>query len=540
MTVAVPAPTPAWPADLVLVLAGAAAVGGLAFAIVRTNAGVFTYTLDDPYIHLALAQRIARGFYGINAGEPSSPSSSILYPLLLAPFAEQRTFVLLPLVYCAVGFGLSLLAVRRIFTSAGAPPVIAAAFAIAFALALNWIGLAFTGLEHALHVACSLGVVLGLKHVVDRGRIAPWFVAAIILGPALRYEGLAVSAAALAVLAMQGRLAAAIGIGAIVAAMVAAFSAFLVSQGLSPLPSSVLVKQAALRGGFDAGAATAQAVVWEVLHNVARNLKHTSGTVLALLANGALLRLVMPSADALAKPMAVFVIIVAAGHLAAGTYGWFMRYEIYALSTALGGTILVYRELLRSGLRRYRRGVAVVVMTTLAAIGAPYAQASGGIAQPLLIVRGSGDIFRQHYQMRRLVVDHLRAAVAVNDLGLVAFGNAGYVLDLWGLASEEARRTRLAAARPADWIDRLVRRHDVPLAMIYEKWFEGQIPSHWVRLGELESGAVSISASDNRVALYATDAAAAARTRSAVAQWAGTLPVGARFLADPQPRPAAP
>ena len=41
------------------------------------------YTLDDPYIHLAVAESILEGGYGINSGEFASPSSSIVYPYLL-------------------------------------------------------------------------------------------------------------------------------------------------------------------------------------------------------------------------------------------------------------------------------------------------------------------------------------------------------------------------------------------------------------------------------------------------------------------------
>jgi hypothetical protein len=43
----------------------------------------FIYGLDDPYIHLALSERITRGEYGINPGEIASPSSSVIYPFLL-------------------------------------------------------------------------------------------------------------------------------------------------------------------------------------------------------------------------------------------------------------------------------------------------------------------------------------------------------------------------------------------------------------------------------------------------------------------------
>ena len=45
--------------------------------------GHLVYTLDDPYIHLAVAESILEGGYGINTGEYASPSSSILWPFLL-------------------------------------------------------------------------------------------------------------------------------------------------------------------------------------------------------------------------------------------------------------------------------------------------------------------------------------------------------------------------------------------------------------------------------------------------------------------------
>ena len=53
-------------------------------AVLVRNHGVFAYTLDAPYIHLALADQIGDGNYDINAGEAAAPSSTILYPFLLA------------------------------------------------------------------------------------------------------------------------------------------------------------------------------------------------------------------------------------------------------------------------------------------------------------------------------------------------------------------------------------------------------------------------------------------------------------------------
>src|SRR5262245_23019430 len=67
-------------------------------AIGTLNDGHVVYTLDDAYIHLSLAENIAQGHYGINGNEFSSPSSSIVWPYLLAPFAGRASGAYAPLV----------------------------------------------------------------------------------------------------------------------------------------------------------------------------------------------------------------------------------------------------------------------------------------------------------------------------------------------------------------------------------------------------------------------------------------------------------
>ena len=51
---------------------------GLGFAVLQAiayaHAGVFEYPLDDVYIHLAMAEGIGRGTYGVNPGVPASAS----------------------------------------------------------------------------------------------------------------------------------------------------------------------------------------------------------------------------------------------------------------------------------------------------------------------------------------------------------------------------------------------------------------------------------------------------------------------------------
>ena len=68
-------------------------------AEVFVKTGHFVYPLDDAYIHLALAEQLAHGQYGTNPGEFSSPSSSLLWPFLLIPFAGTRLHTFVPLIF---------------------------------------------------------------------------------------------------------------------------------------------------------------------------------------------------------------------------------------------------------------------------------------------------------------------------------------------------------------------------------------------------------------------------------------------------------
>jgi len=61
--------------------------GLLLLSTLVMNSGVMIYTLDDPYIHMKMARNIWNGHYGINLHEYSAPSSSIIWPFLLAPFS---------------------------------------------------------------------------------------------------------------------------------------------------------------------------------------------------------------------------------------------------------------------------------------------------------------------------------------------------------------------------------------------------------------------------------------------------------------------
>ena len=217
----------------------------LAWILVR-NGGHLTYPLDAPYTQLALAEQLARGHYGLNPGEPSSPSSSIAWPFLLAALSFLPLGDAAPLLLClclasnlTTGGLLYALALEcGVRVDRLRPPALAA-IALSLTLALNLAGLAATGLEHSLHVALTLASLLGLVRFVRRDRVDGWWLAAIVALPLVRFEAAAALAADILVLLAFRKYAHALGVALAGAAAIGGFARYLHSMGLPPLPSSV-------------------------------------------------------------------------------------------------------------------------------------------------------------------------------------------------------------------------------------------------------------------------------------------------------------
>ena len=496
------------------------AVAAVLVGVLARTGGAFVYTLDDPYIHLALAEEIARGGYGVNPDAFAAPSSSVLWPFLLSlwvrlpgsdivPFAINVTAGLATIgVYVSVlEWALRPASARRAWAIIG----VAATGAM---LATNLVGIAFTGMEHSLQVFLAVAGVWGLWLERDTGNVPAWLLPALVLGPLVRYENLAVSGAALLYLFVRGHRRSAMGGGIALAVVLGGFSAFLASNGGAWLPSSVLAKSK-----LDDGPGG-------LLGGILANLRDSQGRMLSLVAVPLLAACLADRRDWTERLFAAAVLLMVALHFVGGDFGWLSRYEIYVTAAALVGLTVLYGDALR---RVVGRGTwlqaAVVGALAVCLYGFRYV---GGLGQ---LPGASANIYEQHVQLHRFVTQHYAAPVAVNDLGWMSYRNDGFVLDLYGLGSYEALRLRTSRA-DHDWITPLADRHRVKLAMVYDAWFP-DFPADWIRLGTLYRTGPRISAGANEVAFYARDAGTAQRAHGALRAWAEGLPPGTGF--DPAP-----
>ena len=499
-----------------------AVIALLAIATIWFCDGHFVYSLDDPYISLALGWQIGHGHYGLNPVETSSPSSSILYPFLLALFAHTPVYERVPLVInslAALGTAVCFASMLAHYSIVQRRRDLAhsAILLVTLCIAINVVGLVFTGLEHSLHVLASVLIVYGLARALEEGATPRWLVATIVLAPLLRFEGLALSGLAIVALLIVGQFRAAIVAFLAIAVALAAYVSAMILLGLPPLPSSVLIKAPV----FASSHLGILGALWKPL-SVALNYKQALSLgvcLLALLAHPVLRAAGIVGADDEYrlpwKSEMLFVTTVSGAvlaHVMFGSWGWWYRYEIYVVALTAAATLVVWRAQLGAFIAKARSWQVALAVFVLLGINLLYVRAT--ILDPLA---GRG-VYEQQYQLHRFAVEFYRAPVAANDIGWLSYGNPNYVLDLWGLGSETARKARLVTHR-AGWMNDLVESHRIGLAMIYAHWFGGDVPTTWRRIATMRGAHLPVNGSGNEVSFYATTPTAIAKAVAALSEF---------------------
>lgn len=473
--------------------------------VVRACGGEFIYGLDDPYTHLTVAKSILRGEYGINAGEFSSPSSSIIWPFLLVPFVLVGAAEAGPLILgAAFSMAVALLTFRLLRQWGDYSSSQASVWALVILLVTFQLALPFYGMEHSLHAACCVAILLTLPSVMLDGASPRTLAWAAFVGAATRYEGVGIGLAAAGMLACNRQFRETLVVAAATLAPVAGFAAFLYWIGLPALPDSILAKQSvpvgirlsALSGPFLILVGVAAAAVMGV--RAWRRWPHLDRQD-----RGAHLALALGA-------------VAAAGHLGVGLF--LRRYEAYAL-------LVLYVSLVAASSRLLtRRDVALCFAMLL-----PFwAQNLWGT---LHLARAAQNIQSQHFEMARFAREHLREPIAVNDIGVVSWRAEQPITDLWGLGSDAARIARHSG--DAAWMSDFLPRGSSPrVAMIYDHWFQ-HLPQWWIRVGELKLDGLRVTPDSDTVAIYATDVSVVPHLRKAMNDAQVGAARDARFVVMP-------
>ncbi len=514
------------------------ALAGLMLAtfgvILVLNGGVFTYTLDDAYIHLAFGEQLAHGHFGLVAQEPASPSSSVLYPLLLMPLAGTTLHQWQPLLWNIVAVFASFALWRFLFSRLVLEQnqlrtgLLSGVLALLAVILLNQAGLAFSGMEASLQIALSLATTIGLIEFLTRDRLRWWLVVGIVVGPLIRYENLTLSLPAIVIVAALGRWRPAALSLLVIAATLGGYAVYCLSIGMPPLPGSLLMKT-----GLDAPATDWVSGIVMELKFVYEAVINRRGDVPVLLLIGLLALNFLFCRTQLRRgrervliALALFVLIA---QFMFGGHGSLGRYDAYAGACGVAVAAFANRRAIGLLAARGWQYCALAVAAILICVF-PYAVFMAA-ATPL----AANDIYLQQFQMRRLLVEFAQVPAVVNDAGLTAYRNPAGVVDVAGLGSEEIRHLQRDRRFNATQLQRLAEERGVKLALVYANWRGDELPKQWTAIGRLIVERPLISVAGKTVTIYAVASGDVHELTAKLHAFAATLPPGATLQFAPFP-----
>ncbi len=443
------------------------------------NHGKMTYTMDDPYIHLSLAENIWRGHYGINLTEYSAPASSIIWPFMLAPFSYLSFFEWIPLIFNIIFAALTMIYIWKIlnFIWPNRDNKILAYFksvmTIALMLSFNLIGLVFLGMEHSLQVFSVILIAFGIGIELKEHRFCPELLIGLGLAPLVRYENFAIVLPVMLYLLIRKHFKKLIIVSLLLGLTIGGFSLYLNSLGLDWIPTSINAKTNVIGD---------QNKVVQILKHFWGNMKMPNMKLLFLMVIGfASSALFIKKIHYKLLSIASIVAIII--HVFFGNFGWHNRYEVYIWSFSVMALIVIwgqnYGENFANWLnpRRLKR-LSIIIFMSVGLLNFMY------IFHHFTLPFYANQLYSHTYQMHRFA-KYADEPIGINDIGYPSFRNDNYILDFAGLSYSDVLDLRVKY-NDSSWLDSLAKEKGVKLLMVSEHWFT-PLPDSWYKLGDLYS-----------------------------------------------------
>jgi hypothetical protein len=465
----------------------------LVAAIVWWLGGRLVYVLDDPAIHLSMAERLAHdGTWGVVGGHFESASSSPLWTLLVAAgvLVAGPAGSWVPLVL-NVAAGVAVIAVlasaQRVVLPGRRRPEDVALTVVVVVLVLFLPGLAVVGMEHTLHVALVLGAVVGVhRWALGRPGWAPAITCALLaLATLTRFETAFVAAglaAGLLVVDHRAHLRRAVAVLASSAVPIVVVGIGNRALGGGWLPNSIL--------GKGQGTGRAQRDGLAPVDVVGRL---TQDPALALLLAVAVAYLVVRGRRGASAVPAVALLVAAPLHALLADVGWYERYQAYLIGVGVYLLLGVLAEV-PADLRR-RAVVGVIGLAVVLTVE----KANLLVKAPL----AADDMYRQQYQAGVFLDRYYdEQPVATDQLGYISYLHDGPLTDFAGLGDYEVLLAKGTPRREL-WPE-LARERGFRVAVLYESSVRLNVPPGWIMAGEWRIDGEPVTGVSTRLQFFAT------------------------------------
>lgn len=442
--------------------------------------GMFSYPLDDSYIHMAIAKNIAKhGVWGITKYGFTSASSSILYSLILSFFfLIFGVNIWIPLIInwiAAVGILYFIVKWASHYLSAWSVLV----FSIIFILLTPLPVIVIMGMEHTLHILFSL-IFLYITFRKIEGDEIPnglYFIIAVLV-VSIRYEGVflvGITAFVWAFLQKRPALFAVLIAGIIIP--IAFFGIYSVSHGGFFLPNSLLIK------GPDASHSISQ-FIGSIMKRI-----YNTGLIYALLFIPCIYFFLVPmdKSKPLRKyPVHLLFIIISCtclAHFLLARLGKPYRYGAYLIAMELMFIPVVWKQVF-TYIKRLPLFSAIAISFLAVFSLLPVLFRSGATMNNNISMKNIRD---QQVAMALFLHEYFpQTTVALNDIGAVAFYNDDiHIFDLVGLANIDILKYHKKS--DTTFLKRYTEKDHVKMALVYPDWIEWlgyKMPDNWELLGK--------------------------------------------------------
>lgn len=493
----------------------------------RANNGKLVYSLDDAYIHMAMAKNFTQyGVWGVTAYGFTSATSSPGWTLLLSlsdVISGVSDFAPLLLnMLCA----LALLAlVYRAFAAAPFWYRLFVLLAVLFVTPLLW--LTFTGMEHLLHTLLLLALLFTLNPVLqNRDSASPRLLALSLLLAAcatfVRYESLFVIGPLAVLLALRGRWRLAVGLTAAALLPIVLYGVMSLANGWYFVPNSLLVKT---EGTFYVDGDAFNYWLFSVFVTLARQ-PH----LLVLFGAAVVLWLTQKDQRGL---LGVFIAALLL-HLRFAGVGVNFRYEAYLVAL---GIVLIARalqpitanirlrlprpEIPHTSLAESRWVTSFLFLTLIVYAVLPLLRRAIETLQS--VVPATTNIYQQQYQMGEFLREFGEGdSVVLNDIGAVSYLADVRIIDVVGLASMEVARARQAGEYTPQRIGDISA--NASIAIVYNAWLRQGVPAEWHAVGNWQVVTNNVVLGDTTVTFYAINPYVVNRLTASLLAYSSQLP----------------
>ncbi len=456
------------------------------------NQGIFTYVLDDPYIHMVMAKNlILHGVWGVDKYGFTSSSSSPLWILVLSSaYLVFGVNTLIPFVLNVVFATIFIFIAYSIFKYYKLHPLYNLIFLLFLIFFTPIPALVFTGMEHILQIVLIVSFIFIAVQVIseDKHDSLKYYLLLILaaLVVAVRYEDAIVVSMVAAIFLIQRKFWNFLSVLCASIIPVIAYGIFSTEKGWFFLPNSLITKTIFVE-------AKAQLLSLNGIMLLVNNFLNILNPYLfiPLILAACILILRFKEKKTLGDAPNVIIIIflgTAILHMFIARIGWFYRYEAYIVALGIIAIAIGISEYLpefkSNGKLIYKHLSILLIVFILV-----FPLSARGYDSFNDVPTATHNVYEQQYQMGLFIHKYYQGdAISLNDVGAVNYLADIKSVDLLGLSGLNVSKAILKNNYTIADLDNITSRNHVKVVIVYEdlykKYLTGGIPSNWVKVGQ--------------------------------------------------------